>query len=125
MTRPAGLSFVCYAMLWNSIGLMLGGVIISFGAISGIPFWVGPLLLLSGFALGRAVGDFLRMDVKGTTMYRIAAIIFSAFISAGLAPAPSRVNFGSVAMTILIFAFALLFWFLIEVYIREKIGEAN
>jgi hypothetical protein len=111
-------------MLWNSIGMMLIGVVLTFGGVDGVSFWQGLLILLSGIALGRAVGDFLRVSVSGITAFRISAVLFTVFIMSIFGTKFGDTETVSLVISILMVAFALLLFFVFEAYIREQIERA-
>ncbi len=105
--------------------MMLIGIILAFGAVEGIPFWKGLLLFIGGVALGRAVGDFLRVNIHRITAFRISAVIFGVFIGLAFTPGVDSADAMSWVLPILALAFTLIIFFGIEAYIREQIADTT
>ena len=101
------------------------GLILAAANLDSVLLVVGLLLFAAGVLLGRAVGSFLELDLKGILSFRIAGVTTALFfigLSSGFRIA--ELQSFILSTTGIIVGIALVFG-LSEIYIRHEIDRAS
>ena len=105
--------------------MMLFGIIMLFGGIESISIFQGVLILVSGFFLGRSVGYFLKIDIRGTISLRISAVLMTVFVATFFTGQIEDDGWSGVLMAAVFASFALLIYIALEAYVRDQIQSAS